>query len=179
MWEPPPHVFQTECPICSLILRDPYQCKSCGTNFCCTCSKRVQVQRKPCPTCREDSFELFSNKGLKRSLHQIDVLCTYSKDGCEWTGELGELEHHLTGAHCDEPFHHEGRWTGELGELEHHLTDAHCDEPFHHEGSYIKLSGSHFVTCYLDNTTAEIMSNILMCWLGSRLIITSVSNTVL
>ena len=24
------------------------------------------------------------------------MLCTHSKDGCEWTGELGELEHHLS-----------------------------------------------------------------------------------
>ena len=91
-----PSVFETECLICSLILRDPYQSKCCGTNFCHTCSERLQAEHKPCPTCREENFELFPNKSLRRSLNQLHVLCTYSKDGCEWRGELGELEHHLS-----------------------------------------------------------------------------------
>ena len=88
--------FQTECPICSLILRDPYLTSCCGTNFCHTCSERLQDEHKPCPTCREESFELFANKSLKRSLAQLHVLCTHSKSGCTWRGELGELERHLS-----------------------------------------------------------------------------------
>ena len=94
--KPPQSVFQTECPICSLILRDPYLPKCCGTNFCHTCCERLEAEHKPCPTCRDDNFEVFPNKGLKRSLNQLHVLCPYSKDGCEWIGELGELEHHLS-----------------------------------------------------------------------------------
>lgn len=94
--EPPPSVFQTECPICSLILRDPYHSKCCGTNFCHTCSERIQDEHKPCPTCRDDNFELFANTSLKRSITQLYVLCTHSKLGCMWKGELGELENHLS-----------------------------------------------------------------------------------
>ena len=94
--EPPPNVFQTECPICSLILRDPYLTSCCGTHFCRTCSERLQAEHKPCPTCREENFELYPNKSLRRSLNQLHVLCTHSKDGCEWSGELGELERHLS-----------------------------------------------------------------------------------
>ena len=94
--EPPTKAFQTECPICSLILRDPYLTNCCGTSFCRTCSERLDVKHKPCPTCREDNFEVFPNKGLKRSLNQLHVLCTHSKDGCEWRGELGELDRHLS-----------------------------------------------------------------------------------
>ena len=93
--EAPTSVFQTECPICSLILRDPYQSKCCGTSFCCTCSERLQDEHKPCPTCREDNFEVFPNKGLKRSLNQLHVFCTHSKAGCGWIGELGKLQYHL------------------------------------------------------------------------------------
>ena len=93
--EPPPSVLQAECPICSLILRDPYLTSCCGTHFCRTCSERLQAEHKPCPTCREENFELFANKSLKRSLNQLHVLCTHSKDGCNWRGELAELEHHL------------------------------------------------------------------------------------
>ena len=106
--EQPTKVFQTECPICSLILRDPYLTSCCGTHFCLTCSERLQAEHKPCPTCREENFELFPNKSLRRSLNQLHVLCTHSKDGCEWRGELGELERHLSeGVHSGELVAHD------------------------------------------------------------------------
>ena len=92
--ELPTSCFQTDCPICIRILRDPHQCKRCGENFCCSCIKRVQAERKPCPMCRKDSFEVFEDKGLKQALSQLQVLC--SEGGCKWNGELGELEHHLS-----------------------------------------------------------------------------------
>ena len=94
--EPPTSAFQTECPICSLVIRDPYQSKCCGTNFCHSCSERLQADHKPCPTCREENFELYSNKSLKRSLTQLHVLCPHNKNGCTWRGELGDLQHHLS-----------------------------------------------------------------------------------
>ena len=94
--EPPPSVFQTECLICNLILRDPYLTSCCGTHFCHTCSERLQAEHKYCPTCRKDNLELYPNKSLRRSLNQLHVLCTHSKDGCKWRGELGELEQHLS-----------------------------------------------------------------------------------
>ena len=92
--EQPTRCFQTHCPICTMILRDPRQSKCCGENFCCSCIKQVRAKRKPCPTCRKDSFEVFEDKGLKQSLIQLHVFC--SEGGCKWNGELGELEHHLS-----------------------------------------------------------------------------------
>ena len=93
--EPPQSAFQTECPICHLILCEPYLVRCCGTNFCHTCIQRLQADNSPCPTCREDNFEVFPNKGLNRSLKQLQVYCIHSEDGCQWRGELGELDHHL------------------------------------------------------------------------------------
>ena len=93
--EVPPNAFQTDCPVCRLLLRDPYQAKCCGTSFCYTCSQRIKAGSNHCPTCRKDNFEVFPNKGLKRSIYQLCVFCTHRKDGCTWVGELGELEHHL------------------------------------------------------------------------------------
>ena len=94
-----------DCPICSLTLRDPYLTSCCGTNFCHTCSKRLQAEHKPCPTCRKNKFELFPNKSLGRTVRQLHVLCT---DGCDWTGELGQLENHLDKVvHCGE---YSSRW---------------------------------------------------------------------
>ena len=93
--EQPPSAFQTDCPVCRLLLRDPYQATCCGTSFCQSCILQVKAIHKPCPTCREDNFEIFQDKRLKRSLNQLRVLCTHSKDGCTWEGELGDLDHHL------------------------------------------------------------------------------------
>ena len=46
---------------------------------------------------------------LKQSLSQLQVWCTHNKDGCRWSGELGDLEHHLkTGVHSGELFHRAG-----------------------------------------------------------------------
>ena len=93
--ETPPSAFQTDCPVCRLVLRDPYQATCCGTSFCHTCSQRIKTGNNHCPTCRKDNFEVFPNKGLKRSIYQLRVFCTHRKGGCTWEGELGELEYHL------------------------------------------------------------------------------------
>ena len=106
--EPPTSAFQTECLICHLVLRDPYQFKCCGTSFCHSCFERLQDEHKPCPACRTENFEIFPNKGLKRSLNQLYVLCPHSEDGCEWRGELGELEHHSETVHPSKSFQHKG-----------------------------------------------------------------------
>ena len=73
--EPPQSAFQTECPICHLILREPYLVSCCGTHYCHTCIQRLQADNSPCPTCREDNFEVFPNKGLNRALKQLQVYC--------------------------------------------------------------------------------------------------------
>ena len=93
--DPPPTAFQTECLICQLVLREPYQATCCGTNFCQTCIQQVQDTKSSCPNCREEDFQVFPNKGLKRSLNQLYVYCTHSKDGCTWSGELSGLDKHL------------------------------------------------------------------------------------
>ena len=101
--KPPPSGIQTECPICSLVLGDPCQAKCCGTNFCYSCSQLIQADHTTCPICREDNFEVFPNKELKHSISQLHVWCTHSKNGCRWSGELRELEHHLNEVvHCGE-----------------------------------------------------------------------------
>ena len=103
--EPTVSVPQTECPICKLILRDPYITECCGTSFCCSCVEQVRAVQSRCPICREDKFEFFPNTILKHSLNKLHVLCTYSKRSCKWRGKLGELNHHMNEAiHSGESF---------------------------------------------------------------------------
>ena len=93
--EDPPQWLQTECPVCLQILREPYQVTCCGKSFCRQCIERVKADHKPCPCCKQDNFNDFPNKGLQQPLYGFKVLCTNKEKGCEWTGELGELDIHL------------------------------------------------------------------------------------
>ena len=93
--ERPSKGVQCECPVCLLVLREPHQVTCCGYSFCVTCVKRVQEDKKPCPTCNEADFNVYSNKGLRRTLNGYRVYCCQRGDGCDWVGELGELDRHL------------------------------------------------------------------------------------
>ena len=106
--EPPPSAYQTECPICHLIVCDPYESTCCNQSFCYTCSQRVQWDSSCCPCCRKGKFEVKVNKSMKCSHNKLDVFCTYCKDGCSWNGELGELQAHLDKTdHSSESIQHE------------------------------------------------------------------------
>ena len=93
--EKPPEMIQTECLICLLILREPYQVICCGKSFCHSCIERVKSLSKPCPHCNEKNFTDFPNKGLQQPLYQLQIRCTHQNEGCKWTGELGALDNHL------------------------------------------------------------------------------------
>ena len=88
--------IQYECPICLLLLREPYQATCCGKSFCKECIERVKTNNHPCPTCNEiERFNVFHNKGLEQSLYDFEVYCSHKSKGCEWRGELRELDKHL------------------------------------------------------------------------------------
>ena len=90
-----PQELQNDCPICLFVLREPFQVTCCGYSFCHACIEHTLSNRKTCPTCNEATFSAFPNKGLQRSLYSFRVRCTHQKSGCEWTGELRELDGHL------------------------------------------------------------------------------------
>ena len=95
--EPPPSAFQTECPICLQILKEPclMSC-SCGQKICRECIKQIKAAKKPCPLCnKSDNFTFLRDYGLERSLKEYDVFCANKKEGCEWRGKLGIYEQHL------------------------------------------------------------------------------------
>ncbi len=94
--EPPPeHLLQSECPVCLQIIREPHQVTCCGNSFCYSCIQQVKDDNKSCPTCNQEGLSDFPDKRLERSLYALKVRCSYQKDGCEWIGELGQLDEHL------------------------------------------------------------------------------------
>ncbi len=124
--EPPPDVLQTECPVCLQIIREPHQVTCCGKKYCASCIQCVQDSNSSCPTCKAELFHSFLDKGIKQSLYGLKVHCSHQKDGCEWTGELRQLDEHLN--------------TDPLPETQLDgcpLTIINCD--FHHVGCAVKL----------------------------------------
>ena len=93
--ENPPKIVQSECPICLQILRDPFQVDCCGYAFCQVCIEQAKADDKPCPCCKAENYEKFGDKRLKRTLYEFKVYCTNKQQGCQWKGELGQLDNHL------------------------------------------------------------------------------------
>ena len=93
--EKPPKAFQTHCPVCLLILCEPYQVTCCGKSFCKECIKKIKARSQPCPTYKQDKFDFFPNKGLQQPLYGFAVFCSNKERGCVWEGELGQLDQHI------------------------------------------------------------------------------------
>ena len=92
--EPPKSRF---CPICFDLLTEPYL-SDCGHHVCCQCcTKLLSEGKKECPECREpdalSSARL--NKFLQREINDLKVRCQHHREGCEWTGEVRDLQSHL------------------------------------------------------------------------------------
>ena len=94
--EPPPASFQTECPICLLILKEPCAISCpCGQKMCSECVERIKKEGKRCPLCNKTDFSFIRDYGLERYMKEFEVRCSHVKDSCEWRGKLGEFEQHL------------------------------------------------------------------------------------
>ena len=93
--ETPPKVVQTECPVCLQIIQEPYQADCCGYAFCRECIGRIKMDSKCCPCCKAEQFNTFEDKRLKGTLYAFKVYCTNKRQGCQWEGELSQLDNHL------------------------------------------------------------------------------------
>ena len=92
---PPDRLF---CNICHLPSRDPYLTTCCGHVFCKSClddSKKVTAVSNVCPVCREEEFVAYINKQADREIRNLHVMCTNKERGCEWQGELNDINNHL------------------------------------------------------------------------------------
>ena len=161
--EEPPKSLQSHCPICLLVLREPFQVTCCGKSFCRLCIQQINTGGTPCPTCNEARFDLFQNKGLQQPLYGFRVFCSNKESGCDWKGELGQLDQHLnlnpdkdkqfqgcaytevTCLYCNEPHPRH--------EIEHHQTSQCAERPFtcslceEYESTYTDVVTNHSPVC--------------------------------
>ena len=94
-----PDNIPTECPLCHLILREPFQVTCCGATFCESCIKTLLEDSNVCPitTCKSSRPQYFVDKRLKQTLHGLRVICGERsvRSVCDWTGELDHVDSHL------------------------------------------------------------------------------------
>ena len=86
---------RSQCPICLLVPRDPHQTPCCGNAFCKDCITKIKLHKKPCPTCKTEDFLSYPDKELERELYSSQVCCSFKSRGCDWRGELRQLDQHL------------------------------------------------------------------------------------
>ena len=86
------------CKICHLPSRDPYLSVCCGHLFCKSCldnAKKASAITNACPVCRDEEFTTFPNKAVDREIKSLHIYCTNKVIGCEWQGELNDINNHL------------------------------------------------------------------------------------
>ena len=106
--------------------------------------------------CRTEQFTTVPNKQNERAVLSLHVLCTNTKRGCDWTGEVANITSHLTKSNgckfevvccqnnCGKSF---GRQylSGHVEECPRHpIKCEYC----HIEGEYQFIEGSHQQQCY-------------------------------
>ena len=84
-----------DCPVCLQILRDPCISQCCRNNFCHACVLKLQKAGNPCPLCRKSKFRTQRNCDLSPEVYHLQVYCPNKLKGCDWVGDLGEIDVHL------------------------------------------------------------------------------------
>ena len=88
------------CKICHLPSRNAYLSVCCGHTFCKSCLDEIKHGRtscaKVCPVCRDKKFSAFRNKQVDRKIRSLRVFCINKKKGCDWQGELNDINGHLS-----------------------------------------------------------------------------------
>ena len=86
------------CKICHLPSREPYLSECCGHVFCKACLdnvKKAAAITDACPICRDEEFVTFRNRQADREIKCLLIYCTNKEKGCEWQGEVNDIDSHL------------------------------------------------------------------------------------
>ncbi len=89
-----------KCSICTNVLRDSRLTECCGQHFCQKCLQSwFQTQTctlRSCPHCRTSNFVHIHDKSVQREVNQLRICCSHHEERCQWVGELGDLQTHLS-----------------------------------------------------------------------------------
>ena len=83
------------CKSCKLVPKKLFTTDCCEEHFCQACIDPVLKDKKPCPSCGEADFSTLLIKGVQKKILALQVRCAMKQKGCEWVGQLEQLDAHL------------------------------------------------------------------------------------
>ena len=87
------------CRICHLPSRDAYMTGPCcqGLTICKSCLDHWQITAGNivCPVCRKEEGGFHQNYPIAREIKSLHIYCMNKEEGCEWEGELNDVNNHL------------------------------------------------------------------------------------
>ena len=87
---------QCKCPECKYVIRDPHRVSCCDEEYCKACIEPVLENKRPCPSCGDNNnIRISQSRKTKRFIDNLRCYCSNQREGCEWNGELQELDNHL------------------------------------------------------------------------------------
>lgn len=86
-----------KCTSCHLVAREPHRskCKCTPKLYCQMCIRELKNKSATCPTC-QCTLESFADSLSARHIRAIKVICDNQEAGCPWSGQLGDLDSHLS-----------------------------------------------------------------------------------
>ncbi|CAF1490225.1 unnamed protein product, partial [Didymodactylos carnosus] len=118
------------CPLCRLLIREPVQILSCGDRTCQNClNSNIGQTEFRCPSCKKvaTKSDVIIDRGFKRDIEQLTVICYRKIQGCQWSGRLKDYQTHIDQSHsnliCD---YRKERFSDIVTLNEHKL--EHCEK---------------------------------------------------
>ena len=89
------------CIICHELAEAPLQTTCCAQTLCNNCNDTCRKRNlETCPQCRKVHWETSPDARLTRLIGDLEVLCHNHLKGCQWQGELRDMQDHLS-RKCD------------------------------------------------------------------------------
>ena len=130
-------------------------CKICLDRSCPPTGSTYPIASK-CPICHKDGFVSYPNWHLDREIKSLFVYCTNKEKGCEWCGEVYDINNHL--GNSDGCQFEEVNCSNECGKImQRHWMSSHVEKEClnrksecqlcHVTGEYEFIEGKHKKKC--------------------------------
>ena len=83
------------CPVMKTLLLQPHLTSCCGNHISEEAASRIQGEVGACPLCNATNWSTMLSKHFQRQVNALRLFCHHKDRGCEWQGELSDIERHV------------------------------------------------------------------------------------